>query len=257
MSDSSSPPVSVSRTPVLVRAFAQGTIQVLLTGFVIILPFVIVAFLIGLTLDFTRRLLQPLIAFLHWTGIVQMANVGFFGEFLIALGFYNDLITFLGEFIAVLTLLSVVVTLGVFASFRSGEQALEYVDHGVAAIPGLGPIYESFRRLGNIILEDGLEEFQSVKLVEFPQPGCYSLAFETSHAPESIQTVTEEADIVSLFVPLAPNPVVGGFLIHVPRERVFDVDMSVEEAGRAIITSGFAAGEESHSATPSMSPVDD
>jgi len=49
--------------------------------------------------------------------------------------------------------------------------------------------------------------------------------------------------MVTLFVPLAPNPVMGGFLIHASRDRIFDVDMTVEEAARALVTSGIAAGD--------------
>lgn len=44
----------------------------------------------------------------------------------------------------------------------------------------------------------------------------------------------------TLFVPLAPNPVMGGFLTHLPDERVHDVDLTVEEGVQSIVTSGAA-----------------
>jgi uncharacterized membrane protein len=44
----------------------------------------------------------------------------------------------------------------------------------------------------------------------------------------------------TLFVPMAPNPVMGGFLVHAPADRVRDIDMTVEESMQAIITSGVA-----------------
>lgn len=47
--------------------------------------------------------------------------------------------------------------------------------------------------------------------------------------------------MTTLFLPLAPNPVMGGFLTHVPDERVMPVDMTVREAARIIITSGIGA----------------
>jgi len=52
-----------------------------------------------------------------------------------------------------------------------------------------------------------------------------------------------ETDMVTLFLPLAPNPVMGGFLTHIPRDRVSDVDMTVEEAVRIVITSGIATDD--------------
>jgi uncharacterized membrane protein len=45
-----------------------------------------------------------------------------------------------------------------------------------------------------------------------------------------------------LFVPMAPNPVMGGHLLCVPTDRVIDVDMTVQAAFQAIVTSGVAAG---------------
>ncbi len=48
--------------------------------------------------------------------------------------------------------------------------------------------------------------------------------------------------MMTLFMPMAPNPVMGGFVIHVDRERVFDIDISVEEGIQSIVTSGVTAG---------------
>jgi len=107
--------------------------------------------------------------------------------------------------------------------------------------------------MGDVVLESGLDRFQSVKLVEFPNDGNYALAFETNRAPDSVKSATEIDDLVTLFVPLAPNPVMGGFLVHVSRSNVFDVDMTVEEAARALITSGIAGGDGKRD-TPSLNP---
>jgi uncharacterized membrane protein len=49
--------------------------------------------------------------------------------------------------------------------------------------------------------------------------------------------------MTTLYLPMAPNPVMGGHVIHVPIERVCDVDMSVEEGVQSIVTSGVAVDE--------------
>jgi len=49
--------------------------------------------------------------------------------------------------------------------------------------------------------------------------------------------------MMTLFMPLAPNPVMGGYVVHVPQDRVYDVDMTVEEGIRSIVTSGVATGD--------------
>lgn len=206
-----------------------------------------------MTLDFVRGLLEPIIAFLRWGGLIRMANFGFLGRLLIELGFYDDVFGFFVEFLAVLVLLGTVIVLGIIASFRPGKRILDYIDVAIMAIPGIGPVYKSFRRMGDVVLESGLDRFQSVKLVEFPNDGNYTLAFETNRAPDSVKAATEIDDLVTLFVPLAPNPVMGGFLVHVSRSNVFDIDMTVEEAARALITSGIAGGDGERD-TPSLNP---
>jgi uncharacterized membrane protein len=67
---------------------------------------------------------------------------------------------------------------------------------------------------------------------------------DVADATETDGTADDAADadeeMLVLFVPLAPNPVMGGFMVCVPRERAMDVDMTVQEAFQAIVTSGVA-----------------
>ena len=226
----------------------------LLTGFVIIIPFVVLIFLFDMAFRFVRGALEPVIRVLRWAGVIRMANFGFLGDLLIEIGFYRDVYGVFTELVAVIVLIGLIVVLGVFGSFRVGEATVEYIDGRISRIPGIGSIYRSLRRMGDIVLETGLENFQSVKLVEFPDEDLYSLAFETNRAPDSVSAATDNEDMATMFVPLAPNPVMGGFLVHVPRERVIDVDMTVEQAARSIVTSGIAAGDVDHADKPSLNP---
>lgn len=86
-----------------------------------------------------------------------MASFGVIGSTLIDLGFCGDALGFFTELVAVLVLLSLIVFRGVFASFRLGKRTVELVDAGIAAIPGIGAVYRSLRRMGDIALESGLE----------------------------------------------------------------------------------------------------
>lgn len=226
-----------------VERSAEQAARILLRGFAVIVPFVVMLFLFDMALGFVQGALSPVIKVLEWAGVIRMASFGVLGQTLIDLGFYDDVIGFFTELIAVLVLVGLIVFLGVFVSFRLGRQTVEYVDAGIAAVPGIGGVYQSLRRMGDIALESGLENFRSVKLLEFPHDGQYSLAFETNRAPDSVMAATGEEDMVTLFVPLAPNPVMGGFLINASRDRIIDVDMTVEEAARALVTSGIAAGD--------------
>jgi uncharacterized membrane protein len=93
------------------------------------------------------------------------------------------------------------------------------------------------------MMESDADSFRSVKLVEFPVQGTYVIGFETAEPPTSVREAVGDEDMVTMFVPLAPNPVMGGFLTHAPRGNVHDIDMSVEEGIRSIVTSGIATHE--------------
>jgi len=82
-----------------------------------------------------------------------------------------------------------------------------------------------------------------VKLVEFPHDDVYVLGFETNRSPMPVQAAANVDGMTTLFLPLAPNPVMGGFLAHIPDERVRDLEMSVEAAVSVIITSGIATDD--------------
>jgi len=84
-----------------------------------------------------------------------------------------------------------------------------------------------------------------VKLVEYPHEGTYTLGFETTRTPKPIRDAAGDDSMRTLFLPLAPNPVMGGFLAHIPESRIRDVDMTVEEGMRTVVTTGVAvAGED-------------
>jgi uncharacterized membrane protein len=235
-------PVPLTTVQLLERSVEQA-IRVLLRGFAVIVPFVVMLFLFDMALGFVQSALEPVVKVLEWAGVIRMANFGIVGQTLIDLGFYDDVFGFFTELVAVLILVGLIVFLGVFVSFRLGKRTVEYVDAGIASVPGIGGVYQSLRRMGDIAFENGLENFRSVKLIEFPQDGHYSLAFETNRAPDSVMEATGGENMVTLFVPLAPNPVMGGFLVSVSRDRILDVNMTVEEAARALVTSGIAAGD--------------
>ena len=82
-----------------------------------------------------------------------------------------------------------------------------------------------------------------MKIVEFPRENCFALAFLTADTPTVLEDAAGEGEMLTVFVPMAPNPVMGGHLVNLPEDRVFDVDMSVEEGMQAIMTTGMAIDE--------------
>lgn len=78
--------------------------------------------------------------------------------------------------------------------------------------------------------------FRKVLLVEYPNAGTWSLAFQTGIPDKSITTQTG-VDMISVFIPTTPNPT-SGFLLMKAKSDVKELSMSVDEALKLIISLG-------------------
>ena len=222
------------------KSLYRSFVDVVLTGIVVIVPLVVTLFVLSAAFSFIADALRPFIRVLQWAGLIEsVKNLGFV-DFLITVGIYENVTDFLTTIVALVILLAIIVVVGLLARIRYGEQLIDYLDYVIGAIPGVGSVYRSFRRMGDAMLESSVDNFREVVLVEFPHDDVYVLGFETAQTAIPISAAAGESPMTTLFLPLAPNPVMGGFLAHVPDERVRSVDMTVDDAVRIIITSGIA-----------------
>jgi len=139
-------------------------------------------------------------------------------------------------------------------STRYGELAVDYADYAIEQVPGVGSVYQGFRQMSDAMLESDGGNFQEVVLVEFPTEDVYTLAFVTSETPDAVARPADGGEMRTLFMPMAPNPVMGGHVLFVPERRIVDVGLSVEEGIRALVTSGVAL-ERAAAETDGVSPT--
>jgi len=215
-------------------------VDIVLTGVVVIVPLVITLYVLTAAWGFIADALRPFIQVLQWAGLIESVKRVGFVDFLITVGIYNNVVDFLTTITALLILFAIIVGVGLLARVRYGERLIDFFDSLIGAIPGVGSLYGSFRRMGDAMLESSVDNFQEVVLVEFPYDDVFVMGFKTSEAAGPIAAASGQRDVMTLFLPLAPNPVMGGFLAHVPEQRIMNVDMSVDEAVQTIITSGIA-----------------
>ena len=235
--DTSPAPVEAGET------LYENTVDVLMTGITIIVPLVITIFILNWVLNLVTDALRPVVDLLKWMGAIRWFRDINFIQFLIKIDVYPYVISFLGELIAVIILVGIIVVVGSLGQHRYGQHIVGYVDLAISSIPGAGTVYKSFRRMGDVMLDEGSENFEEVKLVKCLSEDIYMLGFETGQSPKAAMEATGHEDMVTMFLPLAPNPVTGGYLTYVPESRVYDVDMTIEEGIRSILTSGVAADE--------------
>lgn len=133
----------------------------------------------------------------------------------------------------ILSVLIVLVT-GLIATNFFGRRLFSLGEAILHRIPLVRSIYKAVKQVMETLLSSNSNAFRKVLLVEYPRKGIWSVAFQTSTIPSSNAT---EQELVAVFVPTTPNPT-SGFLFMVPKSEVIEVDMSVDEAFKMIISLG-------------------
>jgi len=142
----------------------------------------------------------------------------------------------------VLTLVVVFAT-GVFAANIIGQQLVKFWEGVLARIPVVNSIYTGVKKISDTLFAPGGQAFRKALLVQWPSPGSWTIAFLTG-TPGGDVARHLKGDYVSIYVPTTPNPT-GGYFVMVPREAVIELDMSVDEALKYIISMGVAAPDDS------------
>ncbi|MFA6041846.1 MAG: DUF502 domain-containing protein, partial [Methylophilus sp.] len=86
---------------------------------------------------------------------------------------------------------------------------------------------------------DSGNAFRKALLVQFPREGVWTIAFLTG-TPGGDVVNHLHGDYVSVYVPTTPNPT-GGYFLMVPKADVIELDMSVDQALKYIISMGTVA----------------
>ena len=125
---------------------------------------------------------------------------------------------------------------GVLAANFFGQRLIFAWEAILTRIPFVKSIYSSVKQVSDTLLSDKGYAFRKALLVEFPRPGSWTIAFLTG-TPSSVVTPYLPGEHVSVYVPTTPNPT-GGYFLMLPRSQVRELDMTVDEALKYIISMG-------------------
>jgi uncharacterized membrane protein len=135
-----------------------------------------------------------------------------------------------------LTTLLAVVGTGVITSNLLGQRLIKLWENILNRIPVVKQIYSSVKQVSDTLLGPGGQAFRKALLVQYPREGSWTIAFQTgSPTGELAQHLPGES--VSVYVPTTPNPT-SGFFLMMARKDVIELDMSVDEALKFIISMG-------------------
>jgi uncharacterized membrane protein len=140
------------------------------------------------------------------------------------------------DILSTLIVVVLVTTLGYFSRLFLGRYFGGVAERFILGIPGIGTVYSTVKQIVDTFSSQNRNLFSKVVMVEFPRPGSYAIAFLTNKTRGEPQAKTRE-DVWTLFVPTTPNPT-SGFLIMVPRSQIIELEMSVGDGMKMVISGG-------------------
>ena len=138
--------------------------------------------------------------------------------------------------LGVVLTLGVVLLTGILARNFIGERLLLLWEGLLARIPFVKSIYSSVKQVSDTLLSPSGQAFRKALLVQFPRDGSWTIAFLTG-TPGGDVANHLEGEYVSVYVPTTPNPT-GGYFVMMRRSEVIELDMSVDDALKYIISMG-------------------
>src|SRR5215510_11401789 len=136
-----------------------------------------------------------------------------------------------------LTLLIVFMT-GLLATNIIGQRLVRFGERVLARIPVANSIYHGVKQVSDTLFSPGGQAFRKALLVQWPSQNIWTIAFLTGQPGGDVANHLR-GDYVSIYVPTTPNPT-GGYFVMVPRSSVIELDMTVDEALKYVISMGVA-----------------
>ena len=132
--------------------------------------------------------------------------------------------------------ISTLLVTGMFAANLFGRRLFGLWEAILNRIPLVRSIYNSVKQISTTILDANSKSFRKVVMLQYPRKGIWSIGFLTNEYV-SVNIKGRNENLVAVFVSTTPNPT-SGFILMMPRDEIIDLDMTVEEGFKFIISMG-------------------
>ncbi|MEL6449760.1 MAG: DUF502 domain-containing protein [Pseudomonadota bacterium] len=141
--------------------------------------------------------------------------------------------------VGVIVFLLFTIFVGWIAKGYIGRSLIRWAESLVERTPVVRSIYSGIKQISETVFAQSERSFEKACLIEYPRKGIWAIGFISTMARGEVsERAGNTGALLSVFVPTTPNPT-SGFLLFFPAEDVIELDMSVEDAAKLVISAGL------------------
>ena len=131
------------------------------------------------------------------------------------------------------------IVVGWIAKGIIGRSLIGFAESLVQRMPVVRSVYSGIKQISETVFAQSERSFEKACLIQYPRKDIWAIGFISTDARGEVSARAETADeLVSVFVPTTPNPT-SGFLLFFPRSDVIELDMTIEDAAKLVISAGL------------------
>ena len=120
-----------------------------------------------------------------------------------------------------------------------GRSFIKYAENLVNRMPVVRSFYSGIKQIAETVFAQQERSFEKACMIEYPRKGTWAIGFiSTTAKGEIADRNSSNGPMVSVFVPTTPNPT-SGFLLFFPKKDIIELDMSIEDAAKLVISAGL------------------
>jgi len=202
--------------------FLAGVVVIAPIGLTVWLIWTVVGWVDGWVLPFVPEPYKPGALINRWFG-----------------GEGEDMIALNPRGVGVIFFLVFTVLVGWIAKGLVGRSFIRWGESLVGRMPVVRSIYNGVKQIAETVFAQTETSFDKACLIQHPRPGVWAIAFiSTTAKGEVLRKLGAQDEILTVFMPTTPNPT-SGFLLFLPRRDIIELDMSVEDAAKLVISAGL------------------
>ncbi len=141
--------------------------------------------------------------------------------------------------VGVIFFLMFTMLVGWIAKGLIGRSLIGFAESLVLRMPVVRSIYSGIKQISETVFAQSDRSFEKACLIQYPRQGIWAIGFISTTARGEISDKAETTGrLQSVFVPTTPNPT-SGFLLYFPEDDIIELDMSVEDAAKLVISAGL------------------